>query len=228
LNQIDDQFEVVTVDNKSNDGTEEILNRCQKEGKLKLIQEKCNRGIGRQISFERSSGLHIIAHMDMDDIFENKIKKLIDIYQEKCSNYLVLVLGTLRKGVEGMQNITLGSRSLIEDLGGWRDLQWGEDWELWARAAKKGKFRYILFNLQTEVGSHPERVNFLSKVKYRCLRYRDLLRVGRMVFAENERKTLLQYLIFLFAKVIVPFYKKYNDPFYRNFNPYNDIYKIEI
>lgn len=46
LSQIDNNFEVIVVDNKSKDGSEKILKEFEKQGKIKVISIKCSRGRG--------------------------------------------------------------------------------------------------------------------------------------------------------------------------------------
>jgi len=44
LNQIDSRFEIVVVDNMSNDGSERILSEMAELGTIHLIRMKCSRG----------------------------------------------------------------------------------------------------------------------------------------------------------------------------------------
>ena len=127
LNQIDDRFEVVVVDNKSNDGSEKILREFRMQGKIKLISTKCSRGRGRQIAFENSKGETLITNMDMDVIFKHKLKELLKIYSQ------------LDKGKEFIvAPVPIISHKIIENVGGWRDLQRDEDVELNYRLNKIG------------------------------------------------------------------------------------------
>src|SRR2546428_13910234 len=68
LNQIDDRFEVIIVDNLSSDGSANILQDYSLREKITLIRRRCSRGRARQTAFENSSGDYVIANLDMDDV----------------------------------------------------------------------------------------------------------------------------------------------------------------
>ena len=48
MGQIDDEFEIVVVDSASKDGTYDILRTFEKDSRVKIIQRKSNRGVGRK------------------------------------------------------------------------------------------------------------------------------------------------------------------------------------
>jgi glycosyltransferase involved in cell wall biosynthesis len=222
LNQIDDNFEVVIVDNDSNDGSEKILKQYVNMNKLRVINRKCSRGKGRQLAFEDSSGDYIIANMDMDDIFKPVLQSLLKFYHSGCESLLMLAISADNPN-KGFQNITIGPRELIRDLGGWRDLQYAEDWDLWSRAAKIGKFRYIQFNLSSSL-MEKRRENILKKLKNRYIRYRELFRLGRNIFSKDESASLSQYFIVLIARITSVFYESYRDSFNKTFGVYDAQY----
>ena len=126
LNQTDNSFEIVVVDNNSIDGSDEILESYDKKGHIKLISAKCSRGKGRQIAFENSTGETVITNMDMDTIFKPELAKVLELYKHHEKDYLLFKGGAII------------SRKLIEKVGGWHDLQRGEDTELVARLKKMG------------------------------------------------------------------------------------------
>lgn len=228
LNQIDDRFELVVVDGVSNDGTPEILSEYAKKGKLKLLKERSSRGEGRQKAFENSSGNYIISNMDMDDIFKPLFIPLLNHYHEKCEGKLLLTLYTSKKELRGIQNITISTRSLISDLGGWRNLQYAEDLDLESRAAKIGKYRWTEFPLLEKWNLHQERRRFFGKMKFRYLRYREFLRLGTDIFSEDEEISITQKIFALTARIGKTFSQSYNDPFNKTFNPYNTKYQIRF
>jgi glycosyltransferase involved in cell wall biosynthesis len=224
LDQIDERFEVVVVDSESTDGTLEILREYAERGKIKLLVKKCSRGRGRQIAFENSSGEYVISNLDMDDIIAPKLNELIKFYHRKCEGKLLLTISdTCDKGT---QNVTLALRSLILQIGGWRNLQYGEDWDLWSRAAKIGKYCFTAFNLIEKHGTHPERQKPLRKLKLRIGKYVDAYRLGRRIVAEGEHVNAVQKLIFLLARFLSLFMEPYRDDFNANFEPYDNSYYI--
>ena len=228
LNQIDDRFELVVVDSDSNDGTPKILSEYAKKDKIKLLEEKGSRGKGRQKAFENSSGNYIIANMDMDDVFKPLLIPLLNHYREKCEGDLLLTLYTSKKTLRGIQNVTISTRSLLLDLGGWRNLQYAEDLDLESRAAKIGKYRWTAFPLLEKWNLHHERRRFFGKMKFRYLRYREFLRLGTNIFSEDEEISITQKIFALTAKIGKVFSQSYEDPFNKTFNPYHTKYQIRF
>jgi len=221
LNQIDNTFEIVVVDSHSDDGSLDVLSEYAKRGTIKLIVKKCNRGMGRQTAFENSSGEFIISHMDLDDIFKPELKELLGLYHAKFEDCLLYV--SKRPNSAG---ITIGSRELIARIGGWRSLQYSEDWDLWARAAKLVKFKVLNHELRKSVGVPDAEIqSFSQRFKYRCIKYREHQRLGRKVFVRNERVTLTQKLCFYLACITRLFYPSFRDPFNKSFNPWDEKYR---
>jgi len=133
--QIDSRFEVVVVDNFSTDGSADVLKKYAKEGMIRLLQEKCSRGRGRQIAFDNSRGEYVISGLDMDDFLSPRLEEFVQLYHRLAEGYLI------------GSPATMGPASLIRELGGWRDVNWYEDWDLWRRAANRGKFAVLDFVL---------------------------------------------------------------------------------
>jgi len=133
LGQLNDEFEVVVVDNLSKDGSFEILSRYEKEGQIVLFSERSSRGKARQIAFERSRGRYIIAGMDLDDMFLPNLGEALDLFHRLSPGRILLARGPLGGN---LQTVTIAARETFEKVGGWRDLDYYEDWDLWGRAAK--------------------------------------------------------------------------------------------
>ncbi len=128
-----EEFEIVVVDSKSTDGTLEILKEYAKKfPNFKIIVRKCTRGKGRQIAFENSSGEYIIP-VDLDTIYTDKWWELIKAYENWEG-----------KGKYALQAIYSGiyPRHLLERVGGWRDLQYAEDFDLWWRLIEIDAFKW--------------------------------------------------------------------------------------
>jgi glycosyltransferase involved in cell wall biosynthesis len=228
IDQIDELFEIIIVDSKSDDGTTEILKEYADKGLIKLIVEKCSRGRGRQIAFQNSEGKHVIANMDLDDIFMPKLKALLDFYHKRCEGKILLAIKGTSKKLRGLQNTTIGDRDIIEKLGGWRNLQWAEDWDLWSRAAKKGLYVWTVFPFVKKVSLHTERKRIITRFLFRYVKYMELLRLGRPVFSHNEKVTLSQKLTLFLAKVSALTKEKYHDEFNKIFDSYDRRYYIEF
>lgn len=129
--------EVVVVDAESDDGQLDILRKYELGGKIRLVVKKCNRGMGRQIAFEESKGDYIISGVDTDDVLDSTFPELIRLYHSKFEGRV------LKAGSAGTQPITIAPRSVVASIGGWRDLYWGEDYDFWKRAEKKGVYSEV-------------------------------------------------------------------------------------
>lgn len=224
LDQIDTDFEVIVADNFSNDGSEKILKSYSEKERIKLITRRSNRGEGRQIAFAKSKGDYIIANMDLDDIFRPYLKKLLTAYHSLAEGNLLLAITDTNLWA---QNITIGPRSLLSSLGGWRNLQYGEDWDIWSRAAAIKHYKYIVFTLAERWNPHPERGTILNKLRFRYVRYRDLLRLGRDIFSNEENISVSQRLIAFLARATLPFQRTYVTEFNKSFDPYRESYLLQ-
>lgn len=115
-------FEIVIVDNFSTDGTFKLLmNYAKSHDNVRVYRYKCSRGLGRQLAFKKSKGRYIIP-IDLDGVYDSrKIRLLIKGYltsgfkDKKCLFYYIL------------------PRQLLEEVGGWRDLNRSEDIDLLTR-----------------------------------------------------------------------------------------------
>ena len=156
-----DEFEIVVVDSKSTDGTPKILrDYAAKFPNFKIIEEKCTRGRGRQLAFENSQGKYIIP-VDLDTIYTEKWWELIKAYENWEG-----------KGKYALQAVYSGiyPRHLLEKVGGWRDLQFAEDFDLWWRLIEIDAFKwYPLVTGKNWEEKEPEKrqVKNLINVVYR-------------------------------------------------------------
>ncbi len=226
LNQVDEKFELIIVDNLSDDGSLTILQDYAEKGEIKLIRKRCNRGQGRQLAFENSSGDYIISNIDMDNVFKPVLDELLQFYHSVCEGYLLLVISDPDPAVRGFQNVTIAPRDLIQDLGGWRNLQFAEDWDLWSRAAKVGLYRYVAFSFAESSPDYEKKENILRRLSFRYIKYLDMLRLGRNIFFRGERITISQNLVSFLSKIVSIFYESYGDPFNKTFELYDFQYRL--
>jgi len=97
LNQLDDRFEVIVVDQNSTDGSRRILERYAQKGAISLYHQKVrNRGLGRQLAFEKSSGDYIIANIDMDDVCAPTLGSYLKMYHELAEGKVLKTLNRSR------------------------------------------------------------------------------------------------------------------------------------
>ena len=209
------KVEVVVADNMSNDGSREILHQFRDRRSITLIERKCSRGEGRQLAFEASKGNYVLSHMDCDDVFDaGGLDSLIDLYHAKYEGMLVM---TQKKGSDEASNITIAPRSLLDALGGWRDLNWGEDWDLWARAGGLAKYAFAPYPLDKpphqSIKVRPGVYRGLrSSFNMRSRKYTDAIRTGRRMFKPGERISIPQKVVYYLAKGGVAIRRNYLTP----------------
>lgn len=228
FDQIDDTFEVIVVDSDSTDGSLDILRRHEADGKIMLVVTKCSRGKGRQIAFEHSRGRCVISNLDMDEVYAPKLRELLNFYEMHAAGKLLLATSSLELAPKETQFITIGTREIIEEIGGWRDLNHTEDWEMWRKAANVRKFAHTGFRLVMNVNYHPEHRKFWAKLKLRYQRYSEMIRINQYVFKEEKRISLAQRGMYILAKIGTlgsHHFDRDQDPM---FSPYDSRYSIEM
>jgi glycosyltransferase involved in cell wall biosynthesis len=222
---MDDRFEIVIVDNCSSDGSLDYLTELHEQGRIKLIVSKCTRGKGRQIALEQSTGDYVISQVDMDDVFDNILSEVLAKYHEYSE-------GKVLHLVTSGSPVTIAPRRLLLDLGGWNDLQVAEDWELWARAASFGVYQSVDIDLVLKADWGAEHTALKSRLRRKFLTYRDLLRVGRPIFATDEKEEawfkMVRIPIALTATVAAFLLPAYRDHSLSNFNPYAAEYALRM
>jgi len=218
LSQLDERFEVVVVDNFSDDGSKEILEEYARTGKITtLVEKRCSRGLGWQTAVETSRGKYSIVDLDMDDEFRPLLGSLLRFYHEKCEGLLLAAVADLQS--PWSKNVTIGPRALILELGGWPDVQLYEHSNLWGKAARRGVYRWTAFSMLAAEGGHPERETAIGRLKFNYLRYRELLRQGRGAFTPGEKRGAGRWLAFILARASAPFYSSYKGTTNRDFRP---------
>lgn len=226
LNQINESYEIVVVDNKSTDGSLRILRDYAREGKIKLFEKKCSRGKGRQIAFEKSIGNYVISNLDLDDIFKPKLLELVDIYHSRCEGNLLRA--TMDEDpTRWAQTVTIAPRDLLFLLGGWPNLQLFEDWYLWARAAKLNKFSWTVFPLAMNETFHPERKTPRGKLMFRYHRYRESMRLGWTIsFSKGEKVWMAQRVTKALAQMSLLFLESYKGTVDLLFQPFDPSFRV--
>jgi len=229
LAQVDERFEIIVVDNCSNDGSLEILREYR--GKcINLIVKKCSRGSGRQTAIENSCGKYIISHMDMDDVFQPNLNKLLRVYHANFEGHMLVV-----QGVPGrLAGIMIAPRELIDAVGGYNDLNYLEDRDLFSRVAQLGYFRFLkafrIIDHSIKKGKPSHRIISLLEKEY--LVFRESFRIGqgsRLCYHGFVRKPLFflgRLPIVFWAFVSHWFYPQFYNEFHKTFNM-ND-YEVRI
>lgn len=225
VNQIDDSFEVVVVDNFSNDGTQEILKEYAERHRIRLTLSKCTRGKGRQLAFENSSGAHIISNVEFDNPLKPNLIQLVQSYQRSCEGSLLFALSPTATNAWGPAGISIMPRALVERLGGWRDIQIYEDTDLFARAAGVGSYRWGWFDILEKADDRSDWPK-LNRLRYRYEMYRDWSRLGgKLKFRGNSpRGVALRILAGIDAK----FMRNYPNEFLDKFNSMDSRHAVTL
>ncbi|WP_178917992.1 glycosyltransferase family 2 protein [Natronomonas gomsonensis] len=161
---------IYVVDAGSEDDSFSELERFDAQRDIELVyRDGVSRGRGRQIAFEHADSDVVVAQADLDTEFHAALPDLVEYYRRLTDDRgpgILLVNGCL-----------IGYRDVIEDAGGWRDLQVHEDKDLWMRVDERATL-YVL-----PVTTIKHHANFeWSSLRYRLRRryrnYRDALRLG--------------------------------------------------
>lgn len=133
-------FEYIVIDNRSTDGTPEELARAAAERRnMSLVSMRCSRGVGRQRAASLASAAAILM-VDTDTVYYPTLRSLVT---EFLANYEP-------RGI-AIQAIYAGlyPRQLWFEVGGMRDLNYGEDLDLWMRIHAKGRIRWYPVDMGT-------------------------------------------------------------------------------
>ena len=106
INQSFQDFEIVIVNDNSNDKTLEILNQLHSEDdRIKIINHTINKGVyySRMEAILNSNGKYIIL-MDPDDMFLNE-NLFQELYNYNLNNNLDIIEFTVYHQIEGRRNI---------------------------------------------------------------------------------------------------------------------------
>ncbi len=133
LDQLDDQFEVLVIDDGSSDDSREVLAQlCDAYPILRVIELPRDRrrklGETRNLSIREARGKYVILHVDTDDVWEPFIKDFVAVFHriESCLGRDVLLSG---------QQINIGKRDFLLRHGPYRNTHRAQDRDMWLRFA---------------------------------------------------------------------------------------------
>lgn len=144
LCQLDDNFEVVLVDDGSDDDSVKVIKELQEEfANLILIELKRDKkrklGLTRNISIQKARGDFVLLQLDCDDVYEPYIKSFTEVFDQIERS---LCRDLYLKG----EKINMGRREFLLKHGPYRNLFRGEDRDMWKRLASVGAFIRIKHN----------------------------------------------------------------------------------
>ena len=151
LNQLDNRYEVLVVDDGSSDNSVEIVSKlCEEYDTLRLIslQRDSRRKLGetRNFSIREARGEYVILHIDADDIWEPFINDFVEIFHriENCLGEDILLSG---------QQINMGKRSFLVERGPYRNTHRAQDRDMWQRLAAEDRYQpldHLVFRTRLE------------------------------------------------------------------------------
>lgn len=195
LDQLNDSFEVIVVDDGSRDQSVSILRRLEKEypnlSVFELERDK-NRTLAqtRNISISYARGEYLILHIDCDDYWHPYIKDFVLVYHqiEKVKGPNFLLSG---------QQINMGNAQFLRSHGPYQNGHMVEDRDMWYRLAKIGAYiplDHVVFRERMEL----DRISALrKKILNPVIVLRDEIRggvklkslLGDIVFGNNGQNS---------------------------------------
>ena len=180
LLNLDDEYEIVVVDNDSDDGTFEKIQKYVQ--RVMAIKEKCTRGKGRQIAIDHSNG-EIIINVEFDVGYLG-ISKAVDFFEttDKSKIYYFIIIGQKCNA-----SLYIGKKEIFKKVGGFPDLNYAEDLYLNKKAKKMGLFETVSIDMPITClqvkgmssghESRYEKSKFMQ-IKRRIIATRDILFVN--------------------------------------------------
>jgi hypothetical protein len=174
-------MEFVVCDSKSNDGTPEVIQRYSDFFKtLKIISKRCTRGEGRWIAFKNSTGRYIIQ-VDLDTVYNDAWGEFVKWHRRYLPDFVVQTMGS-----------GIYPRGIIERVGGWKNLNYSEDLDMWIKLARIGKLRwsnlvtgYNYASLQSPEQIRKKIPNPINRWIRKVIHLRDLMALHRISWTEG-------------------------------------------
>lgn len=187
INQIeraDINYELILVDNYSKDDTYNIMKKYVNE-RIKVYRYKGRKGAARNFALLQSEGKYVMA-LDADQIY-NEFSIFLNDYFRNYSMFGVKI---------GRSSFPIiAPRDLLIKVGGWRNLQYAEDWDLWFRLTDNCRYIYLPgydFVFGEHLRDHKVKQSFFKKIYRGITKARDLYSVG-LPITLNDRKSKLIY-----------------------------------
>jgi len=171
-------FDYVCVDNHSTDGSMTILSEQESlHSNFRWVQRRCSMGAGRELASRLSSAPHILI-VDTDTVYFPILRKFVDRVLLEHEDVAV-------------QAIYAGvfPRNLWVQVGGRRDLNVGEDLDMWMRIWKTGRMRWY----PLPMGENLKERNSRDGLDYFSERYSKGERLVRFVRGQIDEVKVSPY-----------------------------------
>jgi len=205
LDQIDDRFEVVVVDDGSTDSSLDVLAKLadEYESFRYYVEDNDNLAEARNSTFEKASGEFIVFPLDTDDQYDDGIVDFVEVYREIEQQ---VSFEFFLKG----DGINVVKRDILLDVPH-RSLGYGEDKDLWRRIAAKYEIIWI------------DHEPFRHQIGY----FRDIQERMKVTFEESVVQlrsgvSLRSYLNWYFSTL------RCDDEIYQNISPKLAAFKLLI
>jgi glycosyltransferase involved in cell wall biosynthesis len=154
LAQLTSDFEVVVIDDGSEDNSlSELARLKQKYSSLSFyaFTRESGRKLGatRNLAIEKARGEYVVLHIDADDLWDKGIVewcRQAELLSKRYSDNIY---------ISGKQ-INFVSKTFITEFGGYRNMYYTEDRDLWGRLAAQSKIIYVdhaIFRKRMEIQS---------------------------------------------------------------------------
>lgn len=157
LEQVDERFEVLVVDDGSTDQSVNVLREKEaSESALRVLElppsDTRKLGVTRNISVHAADGEFVLLHLDADDVFADGIIDVVDVFERVNE-------GVPRDFYFMSCGFGIGKREFLINHGPYRNLPvGGEDQDLWRRLFNEDAIIWVKSeNLSTESGYEKSR-----------------------------------------------------------------------
>lgn len=135
------EYEVILVDNYSDDGSYETLVPITDI----VIRKNCDRGEARNLALEHGSGKVTLDQLDTDQTPQPELAQIINWYHNEMPYYCINTNGCM-----------INNREIVEKFG-FGDYQSGEDKYLWDRLIEDGSYKFLQVNTAKHIIHNHER-----------------------------------------------------------------------
>ena len=185
LSNLTDEDEVVIVDGRSNDGSQEFLREMCRVRGFTFASAEAHVGRQRQLAFELSTGQYVIAHVDTDDVVVS-LQEAKRLYHEVVEWDPV----TGKQRAFRCWGFFIIPRWMLEAVGGYPDLKFYEDQLVSYRLASQGQLTLSVRVSAATIGTDPKKRRLGVRARYSFRRIREGLRLG-IFEARNPQGFLL-------------------------------------